>query len=396
MHLYVNIPGSAPYFDTVSAALKSLENVETAHGIQNMQRQEPEKTYPAPFSPVPPAVIHIGPGIYREKLVISRPNLTLQGEGSDRTDTVLVWGDAAFDPMPEGDRRGTFRTASVRIDTHDFTARHLTFQNDAGYGHAVGQALALYVDGDRICFEDCCLLGSQDTLFTAPLPLKEAIPGGFKGPGADKPRIPGRHCFQNCLIRGDVDFIFGGGTAWFENCVLFSGLPREPKTLPEPKHLPEPKTLPEQKTSLQAHPSCIKADDKAHQNPDAAEAAPVYGYVTAASTPKDRSFGYVFHNCRLESDCPPGTVMLGRPWREWAKTVYLDCELGAHIHPAGWADWGKPHGHFFFAEYRSKGPGASPDTRADFSRQLTEEEAAEYTMENVLEGWVPDREQSTE
>lgn len=366
IHLYVNTPGSAPCFDTVAAALISLENKEGAHSHQHMQNMRaPEKTYPAPLSPVTPAVIHIGPGIYREKLVISRPNLTLQGEGSDRTDTVLVWGDAAFDPMPEGDRRGTFRTASVRIDTHDFTARHLTFQNDAGYGCAVGQALALYVDGDRICFEDCCLLGSQDTLFTAPLPLKEAIPGGFKGPGADKPRIPGRHCFQNCLIRGDVDFIFGGGTAWFENCVLFSGLPREPKTLPEQKPLPE-------------------------QQP------PIYGYVTAASTPKDRSFGYVFHNCRLESDCPPGTVMLGRPWREWAKTVYLDCELGAHIHPAGWADWGKPHGHFFFAEYRSKGPGASPDTRTDFSRQLTEEEAAEYTMEKVLEGWVPGREQSTE
>lgn len=366
IHLYVNTPGHAPCFDTITAALKSLETIDPSRKSQNAQTVEPAKTYPAPPSTVTPAVIHIGAGVYREKLVISRPNLTLQGEGRDRADTVLVWGDAALDLMPEGDKRGTFRTASVRIDSHDITARHLTFQNDAGFGHAVGQALALYVDGDRIFFEDCCLLGSQDTLFTAPLPLKEAIPGGFKGPGADKPRIPGRHCFQNCLIRGDVDFIFGGGTAWFEDCILFSGLPGKRKILPEQKTSGEKQT----------------------------EISPVYGYISAASTPKDRPFGYVFRNCRLESDCPPGTVMLGRPWREWAKTVYLNCELGAHIHPAGWADWGKPHGHFFYAEYHSMGPGASPDTRADFSRQLTDEEAAEYTMENVLEGWIPGKEQS--
>lgn len=372
IHLYVNMPTYTPCFDTVAAALQSLEAMDAAEAApedSNMQTDIPQKAYPAPHSPITPAVLHIGPGVYREKLVISRPNLTLQGEGSDRADTVLVWGDAAFDPMPEGDKRGTFRTASVRIDSHDITARHLTFQNDAGYGHAVGQALALYVDGDRIFFEDCCLLGSQDTLFTAPLPLKEAIPGGFKGPGADKPRIPGRHCFRSCLIRGDVDFIFGGGTAWFESCILFSALPRERFALRECN------TLPEQNTSGEKQ----------------AEISPVYGYISAASTPKDRPFGYVFHNCRLESDCPPGTVMLGRPWREWAKTVYLNCELGAHIHPAGWADWGKPHGHFFYGEYRSTGPGASPDTRADFSCQLTDEEAAEYTLERVLEGWIPGR-----
>ena len=335
IHLYVNMPGYTPGFPTVAAAL------------ENIQMQEPEKTYPAPFSDAAPAVIHIGPGVYREKLVITRPNLTLLGEGESRDDTMLVWGDGALDDMPEGDKRGTFRTASIRIDTHDFTARHLTFKNDAGYGHDVGQALALYVDGDRIYLEDCCLLGSQDTLFTAPLPLKEAIPGGFKGPGADKPRIQGRHCFRNCMIQGDVDFIFGGGTAWFEDCTLFSKMPEPQKT------------------------------------------QEIYGYITAASTPEDQSFGYVFRNCRLESDCPPGTIMLGRPWREWAKTVYLNCELGAHIHPAGWADWGKPHGHFYYGEYCSKGPGASPETRADFSCQLTDAEAAEYTVEKVLDGWMP-------
>lgn len=341
IHIYVNMPEHVPCFDTLEAALSSIAY------------EEPEKSYPSPYSDVAPAVLHIGKGVYREKLVITRPNLTLLGEGERREDVVLVYGDAAFDDMPEGDKRGTFRTATVRIDTHDFTAGHLTFQNDAGYGHTIGQALALYVDGDRNYFEDCCLIGSQDTLFTAPLPLKEAKPGGFKGPGEHKPRILGRHCYRNCYIQGDVDFIFGGGIAWFEDCTLFSKMP---------------------------------GDRKPPESPDEEV---IYGYVTAASTPEEQPFGYVFKNCSLESDCPPGTVMLGRPWREFAKTVYLSCKLGAHIHPSGWNDWGKPHGHFFYGEYRSYGPGAGPAARADFSHQLTEEEAAEYTMENVLNDWKP-------
>lgn len=346
IHLYVNMPGHAPSHDSVSAALAALDPGRDI-------REEQEKAYPASPSGLAPAVIHIGRGVYREKLVITRPNLTLQGEGESREDVTLVYGDAASDLMPEGDRRGTFRTASVRVDTHDFTARRLTFQNDAGYGHTVGQALALYVDGDRNYFEDCRMIGSQDTLFTAPLPQKEAVPGGFKGPGEFRPRTLGRHCYRDCYIQGDVDFIFGGGIAWFEDCVIFS-------------------KLPEDRTS-----------------PETSEENTVYGYVTAASTPREERFGYVFYNCSLESDCPPRTVMLGRPWREWAKTVYLNCKLGAHIHPAGWKDWNKPHGHFYYGEYDSCGPGADTAARADFSHQLTEKESEEYTMENVLKDWKP-------
>lgn len=339
--LYVNIPGCSPCFDRVQDALKSLPC------------REPEKKYPAPPSDIPPAVIHIGRGVYREKLVITRPNLTLQGEGEKPEDVVLIYGDGAYDDMPEGDKRGTFRTASVRIDAQDFTARNLTFQNDAGYGHTAGQALALYVDGDRNYFENCRFIGSQDTLFTAPLPLKEAKPGGFKGPGEFRPRILGRHCYKSCYIQGDVDFIFGSAVAWFEDCLIFSKKPGD--------RLP----------------------------PESPEEEVIYGYVTAASTPEEERYGYVLKNCRLESDCPPGTVMLGRPWREFAKTVYLNCWLGPHIHPKGWDDWNKPHSRFFYGEYLSRGPGAAPESRADFSRQLTEKEAAEYTMENVLKGWKP-------
>lgn len=243
-------------------------------------------------------IVHIGEGIYREKLVINRPNVTFEGAGTDKT--ILVYGDAAFDLMPDGDKRGTFRTASVRIDTHDFTAKHLTFQNDSGFGHTVGQALAVYVDGDRNAFYDCRFLGSQDTIFDAPLPLKEAQPGGFKGPGEFKPRTIGRHYYENCFIQGDVDFIFGSGIAWFEHCTIYSKLPGD--------RIP----------------------------PESPEDEVIYGYVTAASTPMEEPYGYVFHECSLESDCPPRSIYLDVPGENGQRPYSCTVNWGnTSIPPAG-------------------------------------------------------------
>lgn len=355
IHLYVgNVsPGKGQSrensFSTIAEALEEADR--RAPMPENIVAELGKgKRYPSPEYEVQPVVIHIAEGIYREKLVVSRPNVTFLG--ADRERTVLVFGHGANEIEEDGEKRGTFRTATVRVDASDFTAKHLTFQNDAGFGYTVGQAIALYVDGDRCFFEDCGLLASQDTLFDAPLPLDPVKPNG-KGPGEHKPRIRGRHLFYRCFLQGDVDFIFGSGTAWFEECTIFSKLPEDRLPL---------------------------------ENPDAET---IYGYVTAASTHPDFPYGYVFHRCKLTSDCPRGSVYLGRPWKEFARTVFLACELGEHIHPLGWHDWGKTHGNFYYGEYASTGPGASPGTRADFSHQLTAGEAAEYTIDTVLEGWNP-------
>lgn len=179
LHYYVNMPGNTlpgTSFSTITEALTALTDSSCLSC---------EKQFPAPVSDLPPVIVHIGEGIYREKIIITRPNVTFEGAGADKT--ILVYGDAALDLMPDGDKRGTFRTASVRIDTHDFTAKHLTFQNDSGFGHTVGQALAVYVDGDRNAFYDCRFLGSQDTVFDAPLPLKEAQPEASRGPENSSP-----------------------------------------------------------------------------------------------------------------------------------------------------------------------------------------------------------------
>lgn len=302
-----------------------------------------------------PATIMLEAGEYREKVTVSRPYVTLCG--SSPQDTVLSFGDYAYQTMGDGSRRGTFRSYTLFLDSHDITLENLTVRNTAAPRSRVGQAIALYADGDRIMVNNCRLEGFQDTLFTGPLPPTPLLPGGFTGPKEFAERIAGRQYYKNCYICGDIDFIFGSAAAYFENCEIasvFSGIPGP--------------------------------DDGGHPN--------VCGYVAAASTPKGHPYGYVFHKCRFTGNCPAESVYLGRPWRNFARTVLIDCFLGGHIRREGFDDWDKPEAHdtVFYAEYRSAGPGASPGARAPFVRQLTDREAEDYRKDTVLsgpDGWDP-------
>ena len=289
-----------------------------------------------------PAVIHLAPGIYREKAVVSRANTTIEGAGAAHTR--IVWGDGAREILEDGMKRGTFRTATLRTDGAHIALCRLTLHNDAAPREAAGQAIALYADGDHLLVEDCVLRSFQDTLFTAPLPPREIEKNGFIGPKQHAPRVPQRHTYRRCRIEGDVDFIFGGAAAWFEACDI------------------------------------VAVDGRGDRT------QPFVAYCTAASTPEGQAYGYVFKGCRfLSGGCPTGSVYLGRPWREWAKTVLLDCELDAHIASCGFDDWGKTHAHgtVFFAEHGSRGPGAAGE-RAAFVRALTDQEANNITYEAFL------------
>lgn len=277
-----------------------------------------------------PVTIRLSQGVYPEHLTISQPFLTIEGDAD--FPSVITGCLGAKEPLSDG-KRGTFRTQTVFIDTHHFTARHICFANTAGIGSLVGQALAVYADGDHLLFEHCSFLGRQDTLFAAPLPPKEIEPNGFRGPKQFAPRVHGTHLYRNCYLEGDIDFIFGGATAYFTNCTIHS------------------LTL-----------------DK-----------PVNGYITAASTPQGIADGFVFAHCRFTSDCPPRSVYLGRPWRDFAKVAILQCELGAHIHPHGWHDWEKTQAHdtAFFAEYGNIGEGADMQLRPDWIHRLSAAQAEE-------------------
>lgn len=149
-----------------------------------------------------------------------------------------------------------------------------------------------------------------------------------------------RQYYESCYIEGTVDFIFGSSTAIFNNCDIF----------------------------------CKQQ-----------------GYVTAASTSDTTKYGYVFMNCRIKGNAPENSFYLGRPWRPYAKVVFMNCELGKHIKPEGWHNWGKEANEktAFYAEYNNRGAGSKSKDRVKWSHQLTSDEAKEYSIERVFRGWNP-------
>lgn len=300
-----------------------------------------------------PVTIHIEPGEYRERVEIHRPHVTLAGETADSVRIVGSLG--AKMPSEDGSgvdgTLGTFRTYTVLVDADDVRLENLTIVNDAGDGREVGQAIALYVDGDRLVVDACCITGRQDTLFLGPLPPREVKPGGFIGPKQFAPRRVGRQYFRRCRIEGDVDFIFGGACAYFEGCEIRS----------------------------------------LNRNMD------VNGYVTAASTPEGEPYGFVFHGCSFTAaqDVAPDSVYLGRPWREWAQTVLIDCWLGQHIKREGWWDWAKPAAHerAHYAGASLHGPASDAENWVPWAHELDATATTRYAREQVLsgaDGWDPE------
>lgn len=300
-----------------------------------------------------PVMIHVDPGEYRERVEIHRPHVTLAGETADSVRIVGSLG--AKVPSEDGSgvdgTLGTFRTYTVLVDADDVRLENLTIVNDAGDGREVGQAIALYADGDRLVVDACRITGRQDTLFLGPLPPREVKPGGFMGPKQFAPRRVGRQYFRRCRIEGDVDFIFGGARAYFEGCEIRS----------------------------------LNRD------------MDVNGYVTAASTPEGEPYGFVFHGCSFTApdDVAPDSVYLGRPWREWAQTVLIDCWLGQHIKREGWWDWNKPAAHerARYVGASLHGPAGDAAGWAPWARELDATAAARYAREQVLagaDGWDPE------
>lgn len=247
----------------------------------------------------PAVLISIAAGFYREKVRVMRPRVTFAGEGRDAT--IIGWDDHALRALPSGEPMGTFNTATLYIGAEDFCARNLRIENYAGDGRLVGQAVACYVDADKATFIDCSIVARQDTLCLGPLPVNP-LPKGLnpvypvriakEGDGAK----PFRHYFLGCRIEGDIDFIFGSSTALFEACDIVS-LDRGER---------------------------------------------VNGYIAAPSTLPGQKFGFVFLGCRLEGDMAAGSTHLVRPWRCTAKAAFIGCEIGSHIAPEGWDNWGMP------------------------------------------------------
>ncbi|MBQ9765571.1 MAG: pectin methylesterase [Lachnospiraceae bacterium] len=319
LQLQINVnPADNNSYSSIEEALKVALELRQKHGTNDT------------------ITINLAPGTYHERLTVNIHNLVIQGTSDNASDVTITHGDYAQAIHADGNKYGTFRTATFFIDADNVTLRNLTLENNAGAGVKIGQALALYADGDNLFFENCRLLGRQDTLFTAPLPPNELQKHGFRGPKEFAPRRNQAHYYKNCYIEGDVDFIFGSAAAYFENCELFSVYREEL----------------------------------------------ICGYVAAPSTPEGRKIGYIFNHCRFTSDCPSKKIYLGRPWRDYAKMIVMNSYIGEHIYSEGWHDWDKPHAHetIFFGEYNNYGPGADISHRAPFVHILTDDEAKSYDL----------------
>ena len=145
--------------------------------------------------------------------------------------------------------------------------------------------------------------------------------------------------FKDCYIEGTTDFIFGPSTAWFEHCTIH-----------------------------------CKANS----------------YITAASTPQDVTYGYVFNECTVTAAPDVEKVYLGRPWRDYGYTLFMHCSLPRQIRPEGWHHWREEAKQTArYLEYENTGEGADTSKRAPWSRQLTKKEAAQVTLQNVLAGQMP-------
>lgn len=273
--------------------------------------------------------ILIKKGVYKEKITIPDTKGAILMEGENPENTIITYDDFASKKNSEGKDIGTSGSSTIFIYSNDFTAKNISFENSSG---RVGQAVAVLTSGDRIVFDNCKFLGNQDTLY-------------LKGvQDLENKTKPSRNYFKNCYIEGTTDYIFGAGTAVFEDCTIYS-----------------------KKNA---------------------------SYVTAASTPQENTFGFVFINCNLTGNADANSVYLGRPWRPFARTIYINCAIDSIIKPEGWHNWGKPDAErtTFYAEYDSKGAGANVSKRVSWSHQLTKEESKKYTSQNILKGndnWNP-------
>jgi pectin methylesterase-like acyl-CoA thioesterase/pectate lyase len=271
----------------------------------------------------------LAPGEYREKLLVDRTNVTLRGAGVQPNDVVIVWGDGAANVG------GTSKSFTMNVVADDFRAENLTIQNDYQTRELPQtQAVALFVTGDRAVFDRVRLLGAQDTLYAASKKCAEGTTCQTS-----------RQLFRNCYIEGHVDFIFGDANAFFDRCRIHA--------------LKHPEVM------ITAHSRTAPEQDKA----------------------------YVFDRCTVTADPGTESIWLGRPWRDYARVIFLNTTFDAAIHPAGWREWtpGKTNRLplAYYAEYKSRGKNATLSTREPHAKRLTAKEAKEWTRKRLFGDWDP-------
>ncbi|KAL1566632.1 pectinesterase [Salvia divinorum] len=277
-------------------------------------------------------VIWIKAGVYEETVLVGldKRNVVFLGDGMGKT--VITGSKNAGQPGVS-----TYRSATVGVRGDGFMASNITFENTAG--HKTYQAVAFRSDSDRSVIENCEFLGNQDTLYLHSM----------------------RQYYKSCRIQGNVDFIFGNGAAVFEDCHILIA-PRQ-------------------------------------QNPEKGGQNAITAH---ARTDPAMSTGFVFQNCVVNgteaymalfrSNPQVHANFLGRPWKAYARTVFISCELDAIVTSDGWMPW---DGEFaletlYYGEYKNVGAGSDTKGRVRWSSRIPAEHAASYSVANFIQGdqWI--------
>lgn len=296
------------------------------------------------YSPEGRLHILVRKGVYEEKVIVPayKTNITLVGE--DRDSTVLIWHDHA-------NLQQTGHFEGVVLGSTADAMGHAGRQSTAR-GHRLGtfESYTLKVYGEGFECENMTIVNdarggqaialhneSDRSIFRhcAFLGFQDTM---FNG------NARSRQLFVDCYIEGAVDYVFGPATVWMEQCHL-------------------------------------------HSIGD--------GYLTAASTPAENPYGYVFNNCKVTASTDVKRLHLGRPWRNHASVLFMACELPSLLQPTGWDNWNDPkrEATVRFAEYHNTGAGAATAHRVSWSRQLSDAEAGLVTLSRVFaqsaDQWQP-------
>lgn len=280
------------------------------------------KTITEAINSIPPyntrrVIIAIKPGVYREKIFIPRtlPFVTFLGDSSEPP--AITGNDTASVSGKDGKPLRTYQSATVAVDANYFVAISMKFENTAPHviGTKQGQAVALRISGTKAAFYNCSFFGNQDTLYDH----------------------KGLHYFNNCFIQGSVDFIFGSGRSFYENCHL---------------------------NSIAKKVASLTAQKRSNSS---------------------LASGFSFKDSTITGS---GLIYLGRAWGDYSRVIFSYTFMDKIILPQGWNDWGdqRRDSRVYYGEYMCTGPGANMTGRVAWARVLTDEEARPFIGTYYVEG----------
>ncbi|MCR5741170.1 MAG: pectin esterase [Gammaproteobacteria bacterium] len=279
--------------------------------------------------------LHILRGTYYEKVKIVSNNLKIIGE--DREGTIIVYDDYSKKLHKDGLEYNTFRTYTMMVIGENIRIENLTIKNTSGDSQTHGQAVALHLIGNNITLDNLNIKSEQDTLFLGPLPkdLIERYQGFLE---EDELVYPKEHkmIIENSYIEGDVDFVFGNATAYFDRCVFYS-LKRE-------------------------------------------------GFVFAPSTDKEDEYGFIVNNSIFKGESKTPNTYIARPWRDYGMLVVMNSLFENHIYPLGYDKWHDTERDKTcrFIEYNSHYRDGHQVKRCEFIVNATTKNVRIYEKEKIF------------